>query len=93
VVTPANRHDGPLAIPMLAAVVLIYHLRTHIVRADAAYFNYAFLGFVRNVLLASLNVDYNLRSEGKCFLPYLFFMRQWRNIVMSPRANIERYYA
>jgi len=52
VVTPANRHDGPLAIPMFAAVVLLYHLRIHVVRADAAYFNYAFLGFVRNVLHA-----------------------------------------
>jgi len=92
VVTPANRHDGPLAIPMFAAVVLLYHLRIHVVRADAAYFNYAFLGFVRNVLHASVNVDYNLRRQGKRFLADLFFIRQWRDL-MSPRANIERHFA
>ncbi len=92
VVTPANRHDGPLAIPMFAAVVLLYHLSIRAVWADAAYFNYAFLGFVHNVLHASANVDYNLRREGKRFLANLFFIRQWRDL-MSPRANIERHFA
>ena len=92
VVTPANRNDGPLAIPMFAAVVLLYHLRIRAVWADAAYFNYAFLGFVRNVLHASVNVDYNLRRQGKRFLATLFFIRQWRDL-MSPRANIERHFA
>ncbi len=92
VVTPANANDGPLAIPMFAAVLLLYHLRILIVRADAAYFNYAFLGFVHDVLHASINVDYNLRREGKRFLADLFFLRQWRDL-MSPRANIERHFA
>jgi len=92
VVTPANRHDGPLAIPMFAAVVLLYRLRIRAVWADAAYFNYAFLGFIRNVLHASVNVDYNLRRQGKRFLATLFFTRQWRDL-MSPRANIERHFA
>jgi hypothetical protein len=57
VVTPANCHEGPLAIPMFMAVVLLYHLRILIVRADAAYFNYRFLGFVHNVLHASVNPE------------------------------------
>jgi len=92
VVTPANCNDGPLAIPMFIAVVLLYHLRIHIVRADAAYFNYAFLGFIRDVLHASVNVDYNLRRQGKRFLATLFFIRQWRDLT-SPRANIERHFA
>ncbi|MDH4137701.1 MAG: transposase [Anaerolineae bacterium] len=92
VVTPAQRHDGPLAIPMFAAVLLLYRLRIHIVRADAAYFNYAFLGFVHRVLRASVNVDYNLRRQGKRFLAELFFIRQWHDL-MSPRANIERHFA
>lgn len=92
VVTPANRNDGPLAIPMFLAVVALYHLRIHIVRADAAYFNYAFLGFVRNVLRASVNVDFNHRRQGKRWLADLFFVRQWRDL-MSPRSNIERHFA
>jgi hypothetical protein len=92
VVTPANCHDGPLAIPMFVAVVLLYHLRIRAVWADAAYFNYSFLDFVHNVLHASVNVDYNLRRQGKRFLATLFFLRQWRDL-MSPRANIERHFA
>jgi hypothetical protein len=92
VVTPANRNDGPLAIPMFMAVVLLYRLRVHVVRADAAYFNYAFLAFIRNTLGASINVDYNLRRKGKRFLADLFFIRQWRDL-MTPRANIERHFA
>jgi len=92
VVTPANRHDGPLAIPMFAAVVWLYHLSVGAVWADAAYFNYAFLGFIHNVLHASVNVDYNPRRQGKRFLADLFFIRQWRDL-MSPRANIERHFA
>jgi len=91
-VTPANCNDGPLAIPMFMAVVLLYHLRILIVRADAAYFNYQFLGFIRNVLHASVNVDYNPRRQGKRFLADLFFIRQWRDLI-SPRTNIERHFA
>lgn len=92
VLTPAQRNDGPLAIPMFMAVLLLYRLRIHILRADAAYFNYAFLGFVRRVPRASVNVDYNLRRKGKRFLAELFFIRQWRDL-MRPRANIERHFA
>jgi hypothetical protein len=92
VVTPAHRNDAPLAIPMFMAVLLLYRLRIHVVRADAAYFNHAFLGFVRHILHASVNVDYNLRRQGKRFLAELFFIRQWRDL-MSPRANIERHFA
>jgi hypothetical protein len=44
------------------------------------------------VLHASVNVDYNLRREGKRFLADLFFIHQWRDL-MSPRANIERHFA
>jgi hypothetical protein len=38
---------------MFAAVVLLYHLSIAAVWADAAYFNYTFLGFVHNVLHVS----------------------------------------
>lgn len=92
VITPANAADGPLAIPLLAATVLLYGLKVWIVRADAAYFNYAFLGFVRNVLGASPVVDYNLRRKGKRSLADFFFLRQWKT-AMGPRSNIERCFA
>ena len=92
VIAPANAADGPLAIPMPAATVLLYGVKVWIVRADAAYFNYAFLGFVHDILHASVNVDYNLCRQSKRFLATLFFVRQWRDL-MSPRANIERHFA
>jgi hypothetical protein len=92
VLTPANCADGTVAIPMFMAVLLLYRLRIRVVRADAAYFNYAFLGFVHSVLHASVNVDYNLRRQGKRFLATLFFIRQWRRL-MNPRSNIERHFA
>ena len=68
------------------------HNRTGEDNADAAYFNYPSLGFVHNVLHASVNVGYNLRRQGKRFLADWFFIRQWRDL-MSPRANIERHFA
>jgi hypothetical protein len=43
------------------------------------------------VLHAAVNVDYNLRRQGKRFLADLFFIRQWRDL--SPRANIEHHFA
>ncbi|MFQ6016041.1 MAG: transposase [Anaerolineae bacterium] len=60
--------------------------------ADAAYFNYTFLGFVRDVLGASPVVDYNLRRKGKRFSATLFFLQQWKT-AMGPRSNIERCFA
>jgi len=91
-VTPANRHHGPLAIPIFTTVVGLYHLAIHTVWADAANFNYGFLGFVRDVLHASVNVDYDLRRQGKRSLATLFFTRHWRGL-MTPRSNIERRFA
>lgn len=46
VVTPANWHDSVVAIPLFRAVKALYGFAIRIVRADAAYWNYAFLGFI-----------------------------------------------
>ena len=77
---------------MFAAVVLPYHLRIHVVRAEAGHFNHSFPAFVRNVLRPSVNVDYSLRRRGKRFLADLFIIRQRRDL-MSPRPNSERHFA
>ena len=92
VITPANINDGSLAIPMLAATVLLYGFQVLFVRADAAYFNHDFLGFIKEVLHASPIIDYNLRRKGKKFLATLFFLHQWREAT-RPRSNIERTFA
>jgi hypothetical protein len=77
IVTPANVHDSVVAIPLFRAVKAIYGFAIRIVRADAAYWNYAFLGFIREVLGATFVIDYNLRKRGKKFLVTLFFISQW----------------
>ncbi len=92
VVTPANISDGVMAIGLLAATVALYGFKVGVVWADAAYWNYAFLGFVRRVLGAVPVVDYNMRRKGKKFLATLFFVDQWRRI-RAPRTDIERYFA
>jgi hypothetical protein len=76
IVTPANVHDSVVAIPLFRAVKVIYGFAIRIVRADAAYWNYAFLGFIREVLHATFVIDYNLRKSGKKFLATLFFLSQ-----------------
>jgi hypothetical protein len=64
-VTPANRHDSPLAIPVLSLAVACFNLPIAVVRADAAYFSFALLHYIRTVLKAGWVIDYNLRKHGK----------------------------
>ena len=91
-VTPANRHDSPLAIPLLSLAVACFGFPIAIVRADAAYFSYALLNYVRIVLRAGFMIDYNLRKQGKKALATLPFIRQWR-FHSKFRTVIERHFA
>jgi len=91
-VTPANRHDSPLAIPLLSLAVACFGFPIAIVRADAAYFSYALLNYIRSVLQAGFVIDYNLRKQGKKALATLPFIRQWR-FHLKFRSVIERHFA
>jgi hypothetical protein len=91
-VTPANRQESLLAIPLLTLAVAFYGLTFIIVRADAGYFTYPILNFIRTVLQAGFMIDYNLRRKGKRFLATRFFVNQWR-FHLRPRATIERHFA
>lgn len=91
-VTPANRHDSPLAIPLLSLAVACFGFPIAIVRADAAYFSYALLNYIRTVLQAGFVIDYNLRKQGKKALATLPFIRQWR-FHLKFRTVIERHFA
>ncbi len=91
-VTPANRHDSPLAIPLLSVAVACFGLPIAIVRADAAYFSLALFQYVHTVLRAGCVIDYNLRKQGKKALATLPFIRQWR-FHLKFRAVIERHFA
>jgi hypothetical protein len=91
-VTPANRQESLFAIPLLTLAVVFYGLSFTIVRADAGYFTYPILNFIRTVLGAGFMIDYNLRRKGKRFLATLFFVNQWR-FHLRPRSTIERHFA
>lgn len=91
-VTPANRQESLFAIPLLTLAVAFYGLSFTIVRADAGYFTYPILNFIRTVLGAGFMIDYNLRRKGKRFLATLFFVNQWR-FHLRPRSTIERHFA
>jgi len=92
VLTPANWHDSLMAIPLFRAVKILYGFAIRIVRADAAYWNYAFLGFIRHTLHATFMIDYNLRKTGKKCLAELFFIEQWKHH-LGKRSVIERFFA
>jgi hypothetical protein len=91
-VTPANRQESLCAIPLLTLAIAFYGLSILIVRADAGYFTYPILNFIRTVLQAGFMIDYNLRRKGKRFLATLFFVNQWR-FHLRPRSTIERHFA
>lgn len=92
VITPANVADSVMAIGLLWATVALYGFRVAVVWADAAYWTYSLLGFIRQGLGASPVVDYNLRRKGKRFLATRFFADQWQRL-RAPRSAIERYFA
>jgi len=91
-VTPANAQESVLAIPLLGLAVAFFAYPIMIVRADAGYFTYPILNFIRVVLQAGFVIDYNLRRRGKHFLATHFFLWQWR-FHQKPRATIERHFA
>jgi len=91
-ITPANRQESIVAIPLLALSKMLFALPITLVRADSGYFTHAILTFIRYTLNASFMIDYNLRRRGKRFLATLFFLDQWR-FHMGPRAIIERHFA
>lgn len=91
IITPAHVSELALAPLLLLTAVLLYGLRVAVVYADAGYYSYPFLGFVR-WLGAIPVIDYNLRRQGKRFLATPFFLDQWRRL-RAPRSAIERCFA
>jgi hypothetical protein len=91
-VTPANCHDSPPAIPLLSLAVAFFSFPIAIVRADAAYFSYTLLSYIHATLHAGFVIDYNLRKRGKKAIATPFFIRQWR-FHMKFRTVIERHFA
>jgi hypothetical protein len=92
-VTPAHVHDSLLGWFIILVAAVLYGFRVLVVYADAAYFDWRFLRIVHDFLGAHPAVDYNLRRAGKRKLATLFFLGQWRRLVITPRSDIERHFA
>jgi hypothetical protein len=90
-ITPANAADGPWAIPLLAAALVLYGFQIQIVRADAAYFTKKILFFIYHYLHADPFIDYNVRRNNKQVVT-LEFIVAWEGL-MAPRSDIERHFA
>ena len=90
-ITPANAADCRWAVPLLAAVIVLYGFDIWIVRADAAYFTKKILGFIHFILRANPFVDYNVRRQNKQVVTIEFIL-EWEGL-MGPRSDIERHFA
>jgi hypothetical protein len=90
-ITPANAADCTWAVPLLAAVLVLYGFEIAVVRADAAYFTRKILGFIEHILRANPFVDYNVRRKNKQVVT-LDFIWEWEGL-MQPRSDIERHFA
>lgn len=92
-VTPAHVHDSLVGWFIVLVAAVLYGFRVLVVYADAGYFDWRFLRVVHEILGAHAAVDYNLRRAGKRKLVTLFFLEQWRRLVIIPRSDIERHFA
>ena len=88
-ISPANRNDGPYAKPLLEKVVCLYKVTVEVVRADSAYWCYAFLGFVAS-LGARIAVDYNMRRKNRSIVQRDWLI--WWVKRMGKRSTIERFF-
>lgn len=90
--SPANRHDAPWAIPLMLLAHRLFAFPVQVVRADAAYFTRAILAFIVIFLSATPKVVINTRKAGKRFLVTLQWVQQFRRD-KGKRGYIERFFA
>lgn len=91
-VSPANRHDAPWAVPLMVLAQRLFRLPVQVVRADAAYFTRSILAFIVTVLHATPKVVFNPRKAGKKFLVTPVWVAQFRRD-KGKRGYIERLFA
>jgi hypothetical protein len=91
VITPATWAEVAIAPFLLVSAIWLYGLRIAVLYADAGYYTYRFVAFVRALGITPV-IDYNLRRLGKRFLATPFFLDQWRRM-RAPRSAVERYFA
>lgn len=92
-VTPAHVHDSLVGWFVVLCSAIFFGFRVLVVYADSAYADRRFYRVVHDILHAHPAVNYNLRRAGKRKLATLFFLEQWKRLVIDPRSAIERHFA
>lgn len=92
-VTPANVHDSQVGWFVIWVAALLYGFHVLVVYADAGYYDWRMFKVIHDILGAHPAVNYNVRRSGKRKLATLFFLEQWRRLVINPRTAIERHFA
>ena len=68
--SPANVHDAPFALPLLVWAVRLYHIRPRVIRLDAAYWGLRLIGWIHATLGAVAVVPWNpKRQKNRSCLP------------------------
>ncbi len=91
-VSPANANDAPWAPRLMALAQGLFALPVRVVRADAAYYTKAVVGFIVDILQAMPKVVYNPRKAGKKAVATLEWVAQYRQD-RGKRGYIERFFA
>lgn len=91
-VSPANANDAPWAPRLMALAHHLFALPVLVVRADAAYYTKAVIGFIVDVLKATPKVVHNPRRAGKKAIATLEWVAHYRRD-KGNRGYIERFFA
>lgn len=89
-VTPANRNDCIMAIPLLLLMLLCYRIKPLIVRADMGYDTVAIRAFIASVLNALALIPKNFRKARSRTKLVPWLEAQLVRILNAPRSTIER---
>lgn len=92
-VTPAQVHDALVGWFIILVAAILYGFHVLVVYADAGYYDWRMFKVIHDILGAHPAVNYNVRRSGKRKLATLFFIHQWRRLVIFPRTAIERHFA
>jgi hypothetical protein len=86
--SPAQQHDAPFALPLLNWAVALYGLRPRVVRLDAGYWGLGLIHWIHPVLGAVAVVPWNPKNQKNrtCLPP------TWTKEELGKRSSIERFF-
>jgi Transposase DDE domain len=86
--SPANAHDAPFALPLLATAVRLFGIRPRVIRLDAGYWGLRLIAWIHTVLGAVAVIPWNpKRAKNRSCLP-----PTWTAEELGKRTSIERFF-